>query len=114
MKLFGLLSLAVAEEITRYDGDKVYSFNDLSIGVVQHLKVANLAFSGFDFWSPDSPAQMMPGGNADIHVPSEHTEEFEALLASFDIDYKIKTHNLQHDIDMERIGLNRTECLKQY
>lgn len=107
MKLAGLLSLVAAEEITRYDGDKVYGFNKLTNGVIAHLKVSNRAYGGLDFWSPDSPDLMYPGGNANIRVPSEHTEEFEALMASFDIDFNIRSPNLQLDIDMERMNLNR-------
>ena len=39
MKIFGLFGFAAAEEIVRYDGDKVYGFENLTNGVIQHIKV---------------------------------------------------------------------------
>jgi len=82
------------------------------MGMVQHLKVADKAYSGLDFWAPDAPEYLRKGGNADIHVPKENTEEFEEMLEYFEIDYKIMTNNVQHDIDMERLSLNRNTVWK--
>ena len=50
-----LIRCALAE---RYDGDKVFQFQNLTNGVIQHLKTADRIFNGFDFWSPDSPDQL--------------------------------------------------------
>ena len=107
MKLFGLISgLVAADEIVRYDGDRVYGFDNLSNGVIQHLKTYNKGFEhSFDFWSPDSAEEMVPGGDARIRVKKEFADEFESLLDEFDIDFDILSHNVQHDIDMETMGL---------
>jgi len=119
MKLFGLISgLVAADEIVRYDGDRVYGFDDLSNGVIQHLKTYNRGFEqSFDFWSPDSAEEMVPGGEARIRVKKEFADEFETLLDDFDIDFDILSHNVQHDIDMETMSLQgqgRAHSLTNY
>jgi len=103
MKFFGLVGLAAAEEIVRYDGDKVYGFENLTNGVIQHLKTYDAAFGGFDFWSPNAAEEMMIGRHAHIRVNAENVAEFEALLAEFDIEYEVRSEDVQADIDAEYV-----------
>ena len=45
MKIVGLFGFAAAEEIVRYDGDKVYGFENLTNGAIQHIKVRKSSFT---------------------------------------------------------------------
>jgi len=104
MKFFGLFGFAAAEEIVRYDGDKVYGFENLTNGAIQHIKTYDAAFGGFDFWSPESAEEMMIGQNAHFRVSAENTAEFESLMAQFDIPYAVRSENVQDDIDAEYVS----------
>ena len=114
MKFFGLFGFAAAEEIVRYDGDKVYGFENLTNGAIQHIKVKksssifefnltilqtyDAAFGGFDFWSPESAEEMMIGQDAHFRVSAENTAEFESLMAQFDIPYAVRSENVQETV----------------
>merc|ERR1711962_995282 len=106
MKLSCLFSVALAE-VTRFDGDKVYKFKNLTNGQIQHLKTYDRAQGGFDFWKPDYAENLLPGMDADIHVSAHQVADFEAQLREFEIDATVMHSNLQYDIDMGRLTLNR-------
>jgi len=109
MKLsYFFLGQTLASGVERYDGDKVFKFKNLTNGAIQHLKTADKIFNGFDFWQPEAPELLQPGGGADIHVSAQDVESFWALLEENDIDFGIMTHNLQHDIDAEKEEMTRS------
>ncbi|CAG5112585.1 Oidioi.mRNA.OKI2018_I69.chr2.g6783.t1.cds [Oikopleura dioica] len=98
MKIACLIASALAKR--RFDDDKVVSFDNLTVSQIHTLKTFDRVMN-FDFWSPESVDELVPGGTADIHVSQFYANELEDAFRAADFEYKLTIQNLQEQIDIE-------------
>lgn len=108
MKLFslGLFTAAFSADVVRYDGDRVYHLDNVSMDIIKELQRSHTPLN-LDIWMPNSVDEIAPGTKVHVHVKRNYTVQFEAMLNDFESDYRVANNNLQQDVDMEWLALHK-------